>query len=82
MCGTCHGSAADLVHPRRAVEFLIALLLRLCTDPDVTLSAAASEVYTATLYKYHTWYTAAAFTVALKVCMHARTRTAQLVPAC
>ena len=50
------------------MEFLVALLLRLCTDPGVTLSTAASEVYTATLYKYHTWYTSAAFTVALKVC--------------
>ena len=49
------------------MEFLVALLLRLCTDPGVTLSTAASEVYTATLYRYHTWYTSAAFTVALKV---------------
>ena len=52
---------------RRAMEFLVALLLRLCTDPSTSLSTAASEVYTATLYRYHTWYTSAAFTVALKV---------------
>ena len=51
----------------RAMEFLVALLLRLCTDPQTSLSTAASEVYTATIYRYHTWYTSAAFTVALKV---------------
>ena len=49
------------------MEFLVALLLRLCQDSTVTLSTAASEVYTSTLYKHHTWYTSAAFTVALKV---------------
>ena len=49
------------------MEFLVALLLRLCQDQAVTMSTAVSEVYTATLYKHHTWYTSAAFTVALKV---------------
>lgn len=51
----------------RALEFTCSLLLRLYEDRQVTLSTAASEVYTATLYQYHTWYTSAAFTVALKV---------------
>lgn len=43
------------------------LLKRLHDDRDVALTTAASEVYYQTLNKYHTWYTAAAFTVVLKV---------------
>jgi hypothetical protein len=44
------------------------LLKRLCDDAAVALSQAASDAYYQTLNKYHTWYTAAAFTVVLKVC--------------
>ena len=62
------------------MEFLVALLLRLCQDSTVTLSTAASEVYTATLYKHHTWYTSAAFTVALKVRACWRFATRSLLP--
>ena len=47
--------------------FVAALLRRLHDDRQVTLAAAATEVYTQTLYQYHGWITSAAFTVALKV---------------
>lgn len=56
VCGMC-----------RAMEFVVALLLRLHDDPAVTLPTAASDSYTATLYRYHGWVTSAAFTLALKV---------------
>ena len=56
-----------LVDMCRAMEFINALLLRLYKDRTVSLSTAASEVYHETLYNYHTWYTSAAFQVALKV---------------
>ncbi|KAK9813959.1 hypothetical protein WJX73_006932 [Symbiochloris irregularis] len=64
------GSSSDtngLLWLKRALEFTTVILLRLYDDRTVTLSTAASESYTATLYQYHTWYTAAAFTVALKL---------------
>ena len=51
----------------RAMEFVVALLQRLHDDREVTLPEAASETYTATLYRYHGWITSSAFTVALKV---------------
>ena len=47
--------------------FVAGLLRRLVDDRQVTLAAAASDVYTDTLYQYHGWITSAAFTVALKV---------------
>lgn len=47
--------------------FVAGLMRRLFDDRLVTLAAAASDVYTATLYQYHGWITSAAFTVALKV---------------
>ena len=49
------------------MAFVAGLLRRLHDDRQVSLAAAASEVYTATLYQYHGWITSAAFTVALKV---------------
>ena len=49
------------------MKFVAGLLRRLYEDRQVTLAAAASEVYTDTLYQYHGWITSAAFTVALKV---------------
>ena len=47
--------------------FVAGLLRRLYNDRQISMSAAASEVYTDTLYRYHGWMTSAAFTVALKV---------------
>lgn len=47
--------------------FVAGLMRRLFDDRQVTLAAAASDVYTDTLYQYHGWITSAAFTVALKV---------------
>lgn len=49
------------------MEFVAALLQRLCDDQTLTLAAAASDAYSNTLYVYHGWITSAAFTVALKV---------------
>lgn len=49
------------------MQFINALLLRLYEDRAVSLSTAAGDVYHETLYKYHTWYTSAAFQLALKV---------------
>lgn len=51
----------------RACEFILLLLKRLNDDRSVSLSTAANEVYYQTLNKYHAWYTATAFVVALKV---------------
>ena len=53
---------------RRACEFILLLLKRLQEDRGVSLAVAANEVYYQTLNKYHTWYTATAFVLALKVC--------------
>ena len=55
------------------MEFIENLLQRLFADRSVSMATAASDAYTETLYKYHTWYTAAAFTVALKVLSHPHT---------
>ncbi len=49
------------------MEFVDALLQRLYDDRSVTMSVAASDAYTETLYRFHTWYTSAAFQLALKV---------------
>lgn len=49
------------------MDFIENLLHRLYVDRTVTMSTAASDAYTETLYQYHTWYTATAFTLALKV---------------
>lgn len=51
----------------RACEFILLLLKKLHDDRGTSLSAAANEVYYQTLNKYHAWYTATAFVVALKV---------------
>lgn len=51
------------------MEFVAALMQRLCDDQTLTLAAAASNAYSDTLYVYHGWLTSAAFTVALKVCL-------------
>ena len=51
----------------RAMEFVVALLLRLYDDKSVSMGTAASEAYHQTLYQFHTWYTSAAFQLALKV---------------
>ncbi|BDA47632.1 probable pleckstrin homology domain-containing family A member 8 [Coccomyxa sp. Obi] len=67
--GEQEGKQSDtngLLWLKRATEFILLLLKRLHDDTDVALSTAASEVYYQTLNKYHTWYTAAAFTVVLK----------------
>ena len=55
---------------RRACEFILLLLKRLQEDRGVSLAVAANEVYYQTLNKYHTWYTATAFVLALKVCLY------------
>lgn len=52
---------------QRAMGFVAGLLRRLYNDRQISMSAAASEVYTDTLYRYHGWMTSAAFTVALKL---------------
>ncbi|KAL4433929.1 hypothetical protein ABPG75_000370 [Micractinium tetrahymenae] len=52
---------------KRAMEFIVALLDRLYTDRQVTLSQAASETYYATLQKFHGWIVTGTFTVALKI---------------
>ena len=49
------------------MEFIEALLQLLYEDRSITMSAAASQAYTKTLYDFHTWYTSAAFQLALKV---------------
>ncbi len=54
----------------RAMEFIEALLQLLFEDRTITMSAAASQAYTETLYNFHTWYTSAAFQLALKVWLH------------
>ena len=64
--------SAPLMHdaqsdPRRASDFIVALLHRLYDDQQVSLSTAASDAYYKTLYNNHTWYTSAAFVVVLKV---------------
>ncbi|EIE23822.1 hypothetical protein COCSUDRAFT_83697 [Coccomyxa subellipsoidea C-169] len=67
--GEQEGGQSDtnaLLWLKRATEFILLLLKRLHDDREVTLSAAASEVYYQTLNNYHTWYTSAAFTVVLK----------------
>lgn len=51
----------------RAMEFVVALLLKLSQDRDISLSAAASESYYATLQQYHGWIVTGTFTVALKL---------------
>ena len=53
--------------PRRAMEFVTALLGRLGEHKEEALPTAASQAYTDTLYRYHGWVTSAAFTLALKV---------------
>lgn len=45
----------------------MALLERLHADREVTLSAAASDTYCATLQRYHGWLVTGTFTVALKL---------------
>ncbi|KAL4855989.1 Importin beta-like SAD2 [Chlorella vulgaris] len=52
---------------KRAMEFIVALLDKLYTDRNITLSAAASETYYATLQQYHGWIVTGTFTVALKL---------------
>lgn len=52
---------------KRAMEFIVALLDRLFTDRQVTLSQAASDTYYATLQKFHGWIVTGTFTVALKI---------------
>lgn len=52
---------------KRAMEFVAALLQRLCDDQNLTLAVAASNAYTDTLYEYHGWMTSTAFTIALKL---------------
>lgn len=52
---------------KRAMEFIVALLDRLYTDREITLSQAASETYYATLQKFHGWIVTGTFTVALKI---------------
>jgi hypothetical protein len=49
------------------MEFIVALLDKLYTDRNITLSAAASETYYATLQQYHGWIVTGTFTVALKL---------------
>lgn len=49
------------------MEFITALLERLHADRGVTLSAAASDTYGATLQRYHGWIVSGTFTVALKL---------------
>lgn len=49
------------------MEFIEVLLQLLYKDRSITMSAAASQAYTDTLYQFHTWYTSAAFQLALKV---------------
>ncbi len=66
---------------RRACEFILLLLKRLHDDRAITLSAAANEVYYQTLNKYHAWYTATAFVVALKVTAALLPRFTSVVPA-
>lgn len=51
----------------RAMQFIVALLRRLDEDRAVTLSAAATETYYATLQQYHGWLVTGTFTVALKL---------------
>lgn len=49
------------------MTFLVTLLGRLESDRTVTLSAAASETYYATLQCYHGWIVTGTFNVALKL---------------
>lgn len=49
------------------MEFIVALLDRLQADRQVSLAAAASETYYATLQQYHGWIVTGTFTVALKL---------------
>ena len=49
------------------MEFIETLLQLLFKDRSITMSAAASQAYHETLYNFHTWYTSAAFQLALKV---------------
>ncbi|PSC73205.1 pleckstrin homology domain-containing family A member 8-like [Micractinium conductrix] len=52
---------------KRAMEFVVALLEKLYTDRQLTLSQAASETYYATLQHYHGWIVTGTFTLALKI---------------
>lgn len=51
----------------RAMQFVVALLNKLYTDRQISLSEAASETYYATLQQYHGWIVTGTFTVALKL---------------
>ncbi|GAB4818195.1 hypothetical protein N2152v2_005241 [Parachlorella kessleri] len=52
---------------KRAMEFVVALLVKLAEDKGMSVSTAASESYYATLQKFHGWIVTTTFTVALKL---------------
>jgi hypothetical protein len=59
--------ARGLLWLNRAMIFVTELLKLLCTDLEMTLSAAASQAYGATLQQYHGLIVKTTFTVAMKL---------------
>lgn len=52
---------------KRAMQFILALLVKLNQDRFISLSEAASEAYYATLQPFHGWIVTGTFTIALKL---------------
>ena len=48
------------------MHFIVELLQRMHDDSSLSLAAAASAAYAATLERHHGWFTSTAFTLALK----------------
>lgn len=65
--GSSQSATLAVLWLKRAMEFVVSLLLRLCGDESLSLSTAANDAYNNTLYQYHNWVTASAFFVVLKM---------------
>jgi hypothetical protein len=48
------------------MHFIVELLQRMHDNSSLSLAAAASAAYAATLERHHGWFTSTAFTLALK----------------
>ncbi|KAK9839707.1 hypothetical protein WJX81_007247 [Elliptochloris bilobata] len=78
-CGT-HSETNALLWLKRAMHFIAELLQCLHDDGSMTLAAAASKAYAATLERHHSWFTSTAFTLALKIVPSREAFLDQLAP--
>ncbi|XP_062159145.1 glycolipid transfer protein 3-like isoform X2 [Alnus glutinosa] len=60
-------SSKAVVWLTRAMDFTLALLQKLATDPEQSMEEAVEESYNITLKPWHGWISSAAFKVALKL---------------